>query len=549
MSPPETCQSERRQMVMVRWPEMFEIWKLATHRNCIHNELRSLRGRVLFQTPDPHLPALKLVEVQAMALADMIPSPAMFPDFHTLISFFPSSKRRLYRREAISLSSAFLQPKDAHISAFVKSEKLKIYAKDGDPRMIQARSPRFNLVFGLFTKAIEHSLYHLMDPLMMQKGIQLPMVAKGRNLRQRATCLRSMWDLLDTPVVISLDLSRWDAHVHVEMIKVMHQFYRRAMNHPLLEDLLQHQLHNRGRTENKLKYQVKGSVMSGDMTTALGNCTAVIAITLALRQMICDSALLSECSTSETTFVGVASETKSADLQSFQHRIKQLLTIHPVARRAIVRSGVPFLIFDDGDDHVLLCEKSISPLMFELLPKWWTMLGHDLKVEGVVEQFHQILFCQHKPHLSQRGWVMMPSPLKVLATATVVSSSHKNKIPTYLRTVWEARWQLHYDQPILGPLFLRLKGIYKQADLMTGVERARTLAGVDHLMLMSLRDVQDAQPTEITPEQRIMAWEQWGLTPDQQILLESAKVPKVPPICRLPRERAFKGESLEVFPG
>lgn len=435
-------------------------WDLQVHQGCVHNEYRSLMGRVLQKVPSPHkanftylfraVDALSLTESVGQLLGEQ------------LLSHLPTGKRKVYEKALGSLSDCPVTRTDFLIKAFIKVEKLPLLPQDKEPRMIQARSPKFNAWFAQFTKPVEHDLYALVD----EYG--LPVVAKGLSLAQRAEALRSKWDLLEDPVAISFDLSRWDAHVSVELLKVAHQYYLRKLPDPEFRMVLQHQLDNKGVTKHGLRYRVKGNVMSGDMTTALGNCLIVVAI-----------------------------------IEGFKLKYPDLTVLY----------------LDDGDDHVILCNRSQYERLARKLTKFWTNLGHDLKVEGFTDQFNQIMFCQHKPiHLHGR-WEMMPDPAKVLGTAlTVVGSDRLQKpkdLAAYLGTVWEMRSQLHSGMPVLGPLFKRL-AMENKIRLGYG-SRWKVLTGIQILTHLNRgRSV----PSRITPEAREQVELMWGITPDEQCSLE-----------------------------
>nr|QLI47699.1 MAG: RNA-dependent RNA polymerase [Nodaviridae sp.] len=515
----EDCDHNKREILVLQWPK--PMWQIATHRACVHNEIRSLQGRVLKEVPVMAQELLPVLRAQAVRMASLIPPASVFPNMEALISHFPQSKRKMYLRERESLLKAPWSRKDALIKSFVKSEKLKILDKDGDPRMIQARNPRFNLELGMFTKAIEHSLYNLRDPDLLSLGVNVPIIAKGRNLYQRAQDLHMLWNLCLNPVALSLDLSRWDMHVGTPMIGVMHLMYKSMIENPYFQMLLECQMANVAITQNRVRYKTDGGVMSGDMTTALGNCVAVIVIILSLRQVLSEVAMRNEGQMPRNW------EGNSA-LQSLWLNIKPNLTEKVLS---ILRMKVPFLLYDDGDDHAVIMERELVPLMKQILPQWWALMGHELKVESEVQQFHQILFCQHKPHLGPEGWVMMPDPTKVLATSMVVSGLYKEKPSQYLKTLWTARYQLHWDQPILGPLFLRLKNQLWWRSGLTLQARARLLKGIDMLLLrtMNYEQRQMARVHKPTPEQRVMAWEQWGITPTEQIRLEGSIIGLPPP--------------------
>lgn len=454
------------------------------HESCIHNEVRSLYGRVLKHTPDVHQDILKYLSTTTVNLAHQVRDQKLtgVATSSQLISYFPQRRRKLYARAVSSLLSLSLAPKDWFVKSFVKMEKIEILAKDGDPRMIQARDVRFNCELGKYTRPIEKALYTLRDP---ETG--LPLIAKGLNMRERATLLKKHWDMMHNPVCISGDLSRFDLSTREEIISVMHKFYLTVIDDNYLKELLLVQLRNRGRTANNVKYATCGGVMSGDMTTALGNCVAVVTILMTLRNLTKVPEALEE------------------------------LGLKPPTRKIF------FHILDDGDDHTIICEKEDKEWMMYALPKWFLLCGHTFKVEGYTDQWNQILFCQMKPIMMNYGPDMMPDPRKVLATAFMVSGARagdiKQLIP-YLGTIWEARAIMHQGMPILGPLFARLASQNKARMKNPTVE---VIGGLKYLLDRDGRTSYRNDP--ITPDARLQCFESWGLHQDDQIKFENLQVP------------------------
>lgn len=99
------------------------------------------------------------------------------------------------------------------------------------------------------------------------------MVAKGLNPNGRADLISQVRSHFNRPVEIGLDGHRWDAHVSVQALNWEHAVYRAAFpGDKLLSSMLKKQLDNKGRTVNGIRYAVKGTRMSGDRNTGLGNC-------------------------------------------------------------------------------------------------------------------------------------------------------------------------------------------------------------------------------------------------------------------------------------
>lgn len=533
-APADVCDSNKS-IIRAVWPD--PMWQISAHRNCVHNELRALHYRVLKLTAKSRPGSIALLHRTMDSLLKSMPSAEMIVDYHSLIRTMPQSKRRLYTRNHGLLLDEGLAPKDHMVKAFVKMEKLQIKLRDGDPRMIQARSVKFNLALGLYTKAVEKNLYYLEDPQLASMGIYKRLIAKGMNLTQRAMHLKSLWDMMDRPAALSLDLSRWDMHVSAPLIRTMHRWYLSMMPDAELAALLEYQLMNRCHTQGGISYTAPDGVMSGDMTTALGNCVAVIVIVVAFRTEL--SRLAKEIGID--MFNGSLKLSPGHAMSGCQHQLNSLKFTRSQKEELVnlLSNKVWMTILDDGDDHVLIVEKPALALATSLIPVWWSSLGHVMKVEGSTEDFHQILFCQHKPFpLTGSLWTMMPDPRKVLATSTVITGVYLENPRPYLQTIWDARRDLHKGVPILGPMFKRWAKLSTRSRLSNEARR-RLLTGIDHLLLSGGM----VPETPITPEKRDLVQQMWNISPDEQVRLELT-TPSMPS-ADLTTEMSFKRQCLE----
>lgn len=438
---------------MVRKIHTAGIWDAKIHSDCYHNQLRSLYGRVLAITPPIVSTELKQLRYTARTVAKSLGS--CYPaSLDTVLSYFPTAKQKVYAKAKTSLLAQPLEAKDAMTRAFTKVEKKADGAKD--PRMIQYRSTRFNLMLGRFTRPMEKVLYRMRD----SHGNKL--IAKGMNNRQRANHLWNLWNQIDDPVALSLDLTRWDLHCNVDLLKVLHLFYLTITPDEELAELLKCQLVNRGVTSHGIRYQSTGGIMSGDMTTALGNCALLVIIVL-------------------TVFRGIERELP----------------------------GIEWRVIDDGDDFVVITNACYATRVAELMKDKFTKLGHVLKIESHTEQFHKIEFCQTKP-LRHHGVIeMVPNPHKVLASAFMVVGKRDQQ--EYLRQLWQMRAILHQGQPVLGPIFNTLTKKYPpiKKDVKIGLEYE------------AARDSRNKVIWEtVETESRLLYAEQWGWGIDEQLEVE-----------------------------
>lgn len=557
---PEICHwNEKRQVLKLNLPDPF--WRVNTHKACLHNEYRACRNRVVAKTSPPSQTlTLACGNLMRHLATRLYPKVQMYNNMPELIKTFPAQKRKKYTQSLLSLLAEPLSQRDWQIKAFVKSEKLKIEERDGDPRMIQARSMRFNLEIGMYTKAVEKALYHLVDPDYQEIGVHLPIVAKGRNLYQRAQDLRAMWELMEDPVALSLDLSRWDMHVTTPLMKnVMHTFYEELIQHPWFQQLLLKQLNNRAVTENGLTYTNECGVTSGDMTTALGNCVAVLAILLLFRKLmrLCAEEIARGASLLQmlenvvgTVFISLPMD---AQLSQFLTMAGAFLSDKRIQVSMLKINAM--LIYDDGDDHVMMVARELYEMCAALLPPWWDLMGHVVKVEGYTDQFHKILFCQHKPFQANGRWVMCPDPYKVMATSCVVTGKNLEKPAVYLETVWRARSMLHQDVPVLSRFFRN--NAWTVPTVLTVANLKHAAGGIYQLMrnrvpgkgVLEEKEIEGAikrllkwkpQEKDITPEMREMFYQQWGITPDHQRLMEQWEIPKVRGLGKITPEWLIK---------
>ena len=275
------------------------------------------------------------------------------------LDFYTGRKRAQYAAAVESLGSKPVTRRDAYLSTFIKAEKINFDAKpDPAPRVIQPRSPRYNVEVGRFLKPLEHQVYHAVDKVWGG-----PTVMKGYNLEQQARHLRDMWDEFEDPVAVGLDASRFDQHVSEDALRWEHSIYEacfRGADRLALRRLLKWQIHNKGfgriKGEGWVKYEVTGCRMSGDMNTALGNCLLMSAMVWA--------------------FIGCRVRCRLAN---------------------------------NGDDCVVILNRKDLPAM-EGLAKWFEELGFTMKVEAPVRRFEEIVFCQTQPVWVEDRWLMVRDP-------------------------------------------------------------------------------------------------------------------------------------------
>jgi len=274
--------------------------------------------------------------------------------------YYSGRKLCLYSRAADTVFRRGFQTRDAALQSFVKFEKiLKKPNKRIVPRLIQPRSPEYNVLVGRYIKQLEHPLYHILD--RMWKG---PTVMKGLNSFQQGEAFATAWRSFSSPIAIMLDAVRFDQHVSIPMLEWEHSIYL-AFFHKSgtkeLSRLLREQLHNLGSvrtSEGRIKYKVDGCRMSGDMNTAMGNCL-----------LMCSA------------------------VYGFVSKL-----------------GVRARLFNNGDDCTLIVEKVHSSLVKRELCPYFLKLGFIIDVEGTTDILEGISFCQTNPVYDGKSYRMVRDP-------------------------------------------------------------------------------------------------------------------------------------------
>jgi len=414
---------------------------------------------------------------------------------------YAGSKRRTYEQaHEWILHNGSPTKRHARVRSFVKAEKS--YSDPKSPRIIQARDPVYNLEIGTFLKPIEHAIYSLKGfkffarPGMGKRGKRVEMnsvttgescsrgfaytriVAKGMNDRERAKTIRAKILQFKNCVVLSLDCTKFDAHVaHAILKRVEHAAYLSLIPDSNFASLLAQQLNNSGTTAGGVKYKSRGGRMSGDVNTACGNVFLMLCMIIAYCRDI----------------------------------------------------GIVFDILDDGDDCLLFIEANDETKVRNSIESTFLEFGMELKLENRAEDFQDVVFCRSKAiyreipgDMGVSGeWVMCRDWRHVLKQSL---SSHR-----------------HYDQPTVGmgvarSVGLALCSMYAGVPVLQSFGRAivRLTEGTmarqfDHKSGLGYRHYLEtgswmpvqSELVTISPLVRSLFERTWGLPSDEQLVLEA----------------------------
>lgn len=444
-------------------PQSLWIRPVGMHSSCPCNEVVGLANRVLQAVPETDKTVLPQCYEVARRISAYLGRPVPYEP-HDWITRYSGVKRRNYERAVADLEVRPFRRGDRVVSAFVKLEKL--FDLEKDPRIIQCRGPRFNLTLGNYLKPLEHRLYGLRGVGGLRKWLPPGrLIAKGLDMGRRAALLREAWEGVPGGMALSLDCSRFDAHVTVEMLRVEHAVYRRCYpRDKLLSRILRYQELNVGITASGIRYRCPGGRMSGDMNTALGNCVLMVIM------------------------VAVA----MAELRYLPKNWRMV---------------------DDGDDCILVVPRHFP--IGELVVQF-ARFGHVLKVEQVAHRLQDIEFCQSRVIQTARGERMVQNPVRTLSRA-MAGPRHwqcEKFRYRYLGLLGWCELALSMGVPVLQSfalLMIRSSRGHKPRN-WTYCDRA----------IMAMRESRRhaVEPVEVTLEARVSFWEAFGITPDEQRALE-----------------------------
>lgn len=469
--PDDDLRKHNREMVRVALPS--DSPQVTFHYNCSHNQLAAATGRVMGAVPQVSPVGLTLLARAAKDIAAEIPHIAE-QDIDIMPNSYTGIKKQRYLDAMESLLIRPLVPSDAIVTMFVKAERINGDEKrNPDPRAIQFRDPKYAVAFAQYLKPIEHWIY-LID--FISKGVTPSRnVAKGLNNLERAKLLKFKMDEFDDPVVISVDASRFDKHVHIMALMLVHFIYLSANTDVEFARILAMQLVSTVYSDLGMKYIVYGKRMSGDMDTAAGNCLLMVLMVLTYCEYV-------------------------------------------------VRLN-KYDCIDDGDDCLLLIERADYAIFESHLQTAFLHFGHELKIENVTDNLFNVEFCQSQV-IEYR-----PAEFKFVRNFRAVIAKSlcgiRNwKSPTYrikvLRAIGSCELVLGLGVPILEEYALAIlrnlpTGVvdFKYAPSNVAYRYKKEMKSLGHIDIMSrIRQIQDCARESFA--------QAYGVSIPMQLEIESA---------------------------
>lgn len=382
-----------------------------------------------------------------------------------VIGLWTGSKRAVYQRAYDSLRLDQLSRKDGFLSTFVKCEKIDSSKGDPAPRVIQPRSPRYNLHLARFLKPHEHVFYEQVDQMWDTDGLGDRTIFKGLNAKTAADHLVLKSSRYSNPVFVGLDASRFDQHVSAIALGWEHSVYLECFQYGKQElaNLLGWQVDNIGLARipdgRRIKYQVTGRRMSGDMNTSLGNCLIMSSL------------------------------------------------VHAYLRE----KGIKGSLANNGDDCVVMIERQHLHHLDDI-PTWFRKMGFNMKVEPPVYDLRQVTFCQVNVLTDESTNICVRNPRVVLSKDlhSAYPFTHESQYSQWLSASGICGLTSHGGVPVLQDFYRAFPQDHiTDKGVLTELERWNKYSIVGGTSESSISD-----------GMRHSMWVAFGILPDAQVALE-----------------------------
>lgn len=438
-----------------------------THNNSLANLCRGVGERVLYTNSKldrPIKPAINVFEQRLHHYRDRlsqivgVSSPVTYNQF---VDYYKGPRRSTYQRAVDSLAITPVGPRDAILKTFVKAEKhILDYKADPVPRVIQPRDPRFNVEVGRYLRPLEPKLYNAIDELF-----ESPTIMSHYNAYKQAEIIVGKFNSFRRPVCVGLDASRFDQHVSAQALRFEHSFYHRVYHSRLLDRLLQMQIYNHGRaraSDGHFEYDKKGSRMSGDMNTSMGN-----------KFLMCLMA--------------------KAYIDSKSFRIE---------------------FVNNGDDCLIFLERKNLKSIGDM-SQYFRDFGFNIVTEEPVYEIEHIEFCQSKPMCANGIWRMVRN-IRSCMTKDVTSVNLGHDVLMYrrlLRDIGDCGLAFAADVPVLGQFYRMLRRFGVEGNYQ-GKWREYNYYHTAAKHAYCKHKYPDAQS-------RYSFWKMTGISPDEQKQMEA----------------------------
>lgn len=251
-------------------PALLSTFPCFAFHGCVLNEVRAMAKRHMLPLA-PVVDINKLCRLLLKQLVTVLPPTHLTPyTREQVIKELPPSKRRVAQRGFELLDDRGYGKWATRVSAFIKFEPGEYDFNEPPetkaPRLIQHRHPAYCYTLAQYLRPLEHYIFGRFRGHRTSR----PWTTKGMNSWQIGQRISKM-DRWAKTAFIELDHSRFDSCLRAELRIMEHKYYNMFYNDPLLRDLLREQINNVGLTHGGVSYKVRGTMMSGEYNTSLGD--------------------------------------------------------------------------------------------------------------------------------------------------------------------------------------------------------------------------------------------------------------------------------------
>jgi hypothetical protein len=227
--------------------------------NCLCNDIVGLHNRYLKISCNDFI-------VDKTLFCDVVDEliSLLRPNFNgpmSLVDFLNTKTGNLKTRYSSAIfdvhNNGFKPEKHNRIDAFIKNE---IYHELKPPRMIMGRDTRFNLIYGLYTTALEEAM------------VKIPEISVGVNYLQMGQQFR---DNIYGSLILEGDCSKYESTQRIPLLIQLELRVWRALlskaDYKIIKNVFIAKMHKHGHTGNGEHFSVWGCRGSGDMDTTLFN--------------------------------------------------------------------------------------------------------------------------------------------------------------------------------------------------------------------------------------------------------------------------------------
>jgi len=179
------------------------------------------------------------------------------------------------------------------------------------------------------------------------------------------------------------------------------------------------------------------------------------------------------------------------------------------------RLQIRFSLANDGDDCVIICERSDEFRIREAVEGHFHALGFTMTVEDSVYEFEKIEFCQAHPVFDRHGgYTMVRDPRTSISKDAVSLKPLDNPSVArkWMAAVGAGGLSLTSGMPVLQAYYSYFIRHSQGADPLSDP----TLEGGFFRLGVGM----EAKRTPISPESRFSFWVAFGIPPQSQIVLE-----------------------------